>query len=71
MKTTNDAIREAYAALQAAHDAVATILGMEAITVMGPTTLVAIGEALGTIAKARALAGRDIDDNKTASGDDA
>jgi hypothetical protein len=68
--TTNDAIREAYAALQKAHDAVASILDMEALNVMGPTTVFAIGETLGIIAKAKALVGRDIDDNKTASGDD-
>ena len=53
--------RQVHAVLAQAYDTVLGLYGRIG-TDLGPDTAMSIGEALGVIAKAKALVGRDIDD---------
>ena len=57
-----DAPRLIYRVLQAAFDGIEEVKGAICAGELLPDTVFACGEALGVIAKAKALVGRDIDD---------
>ena len=62
MKTPVDSLRAAHAALVCVMTQVhEMMLGMGPHAAISPDTAFAIGEAYGTLAKAKALLGRDID----------
>ena len=59
---------ELHRILQEAYDTLQVVRARGLAMTIGPDTAFALGEALGTIAKAKALVGRDVDQLKSRQG---